>query len=67
MRYMAGKTAMWKDDSGRYVKVVAGVTIVESERKLDNDRFPFFHRAEEEKPARAARKASARREVEEID
>lgn len=66
MRYMAGKTAMWKDDSGRYVKVVAGVTIVESERKLDNDRFPFFHRVDEEKPVKASRKP-ARREIEEID
>lgn len=49
MRFMARVNTLWKDDSGHTVKVVAGSTVVESERNLENDRPPFFYRVDSEK------------------
>lgn len=78
MKYMARHTVLWKNDAGRYVKVVAGVTVVESERKLDDDKPPFFYKVSDKAEKATGKKQGfiekknpnatvIRRVVEEID
>lgn len=73
MRFMSKVNTLWKDDSGHTVKVLAGVTVVESERNLDNDRPPFFYRVDKEEKKAAEHKEKVapkyyrRAVVEEID
>lgn len=48
MKYKASNTTIWKNDSGKLIQLIANVTVIESSRKLDDGKYPYFYKVDEE-------------------
>lgn len=48
MKYKASNTTLWKNDSGKLIQLIANVTVIESNKKLDNGSYPYFYKVTEE-------------------